>query len=168
MLSQFTDKNGRATLADYIKIKKIYSIGRLDFDSEGLLLLTDDGTLKHALANPINKVEKTYLVQAEGIAKKPALNQLQTGIVLKDGKAKALKVKMLYKQPSFVWKRTPPIRSRKNIPTCWLEITINEGRNRQVRRMLAHVGLPVLRLIRLSIGEYKLNDLAVGEQQVLT
>ncbi len=167
VLSQFTDEEGRKTLADYIKIKKIYSIGRLDFDSEGLMLLTDDGKLKHKLANPKHKVDKVYLVQVEGIAKKPALDLLRNGITLKDGKAKAVQVKMRLKKPGFVWKREPPIRQRKNSPTSWIEITINEGRNRQVRRMMAHVGLPVLRLIRLSIGDYKLNNLALGAHAVL-
>jgi len=167
VLSQFTDENGRQTLADYISIKKIYSIGRLDYDSEGLMLLTDDGKLKHKLANPKHKVDKVYLVQVEGVAKKPALDKLRQGIILKDGKAKAVQVKMLFKKPAFVWKREPPIRQRKNSPTSWVEITINEGRNRQVRRMMAHVGLPVLRLIRLSIGEYRLNDLKLGTHEIL-
>lgn len=168
VLSQFTDDQGRKTLADFIKIKNIYSIGRLDFDSEGLMLLTDDGKLKHKLANPKHKVDKVYLVQVEGVAKKPVLDNLRNGIILKDGKAKAVMVKMLFKKPPFVWKREPPIRQRKNSPTCWIEITINEGRNRQVRRMMANVGLPVLRLIRLSIGEYKLNDLELGEYNILS
>ncbi|MCF6319118.1 MAG: pseudouridine synthase [Proteobacteria bacterium] len=167
VLSQFTDENGRQTLADYIDIKNIYSIGRLDYDSEGLMLLTDDGKLKNKLANPKHKVDKVYLVQVEGIAKKPALNKLTKGIVLKDGFAKAVSVKMLLKQPGFVWKRQPPIRQRKNSPTSWLEITINEGRNRQVRRMMANIGLPVLRLIRLSVGEYKLDKLPLGEHKIL-
>ncbi len=167
VLSQFTDDRGRQTLADYISIKKIYSIGRLDYDSEGLMLLTDDGKLKHKLANPKYKVDKVYLVQVEGVAKKPALNNLRNGITLKDGKAKAVKVKMFLKKPAFVWTREPPIRQRKNSPTSWIEITINEGRNRQVRRMMANVGLPVLRLIRLSIGDYKLNDLALAAHKVL-
>lgn len=167
VLSQFTDNNGRQTLADYIAIKHIYSIGRLDYDSEGLMLLTDDGRLKNNLANPKKKVNKVYLVQVEGLAKKPALDKLRKGIVLKDGPAKAVAVKMLMKQPEFVWEREPPIRYRKNDVTSWLEITINEGRNRQVRRMLAHVDLPVLRLIRLSIGDYKLANLGLGQHKVL-
>jgi 23S rRNA pseudouridine2457 synthase len=167
VLSQFTDEQGRQTLADFIKIKDVYSIGRLDYDSEGLMLLTDDGRLKHKLANPKHKVDKVYLVQVEGVAKKSALDDLRNGITLKDGKAKAVKVKMLFKKPAFVWKREPPIRQRKNSPTSWIEISINEGRNRQVRRMMAHVGLPVLRLIRLSIGDYKLSDLALGAHAVL-
>lgn len=167
VLSQFTDENGRVTLADYINIKKIYSIGRLDYDSEGLMLLTDDGRLKNNLANPKKKVNKVYLVQVEGVAKKQNLDILRSGITLKDGPAKAVAVKMLMKQPDFVWKREPPIRYRQNSPTAWLKITINEGRNRQVRRMLAHVNLPVLRLIRLSIGDYQLGDLALGEHKVL-
>lgn len=167
VLSQFTDDNGRKTLADFISIKKIYSIGRLDYDSEGLMLLTDDGKLKHKLANPKYKVDKVYLVQVEGLAKKPALDKLKNGITLKDGKAKAQRIKILFKQPGFVWKRNPPIRQRKNSPTSWIEITINEGRNRQVRRMMAHVELPVLRLIRLSIGDYKLDDLKPEEHKIL-
>lgn len=167
VLSQFTDEQGRPTLADYIKIKDVYSIGRLDYDSEGLMLLTDDGKLKHQLANPKHKVDKVYLVQVEGVAKKQDLDKLRQGITLKDGFAKAIDVKFLFKKPAFVWKREPPIRQRKNSPTSWVEITINEGRNRQVRRMMAHIGLPVLRLIRLSIGEYKLEDLALGAHKVL-
>ncbi len=167
VLSQFTDENDRKTLADYIDIKKIYSIGRLDYDSEGLMLLTDDGKLKHKLANPKHKVNKVYLVQVEGLAKKPALDSLRKGVILKDGSAQAVNISLLAKQPDFVWKRDPPIRFRKNDVTTWLEITINEGRNRQVRRMMAHVGLPVLRLIRISVGDYKLNDLQLGKYTVL-
>lgn len=167
VLSQFTDENGRQTLADFIDIKKIYSIGRLDYDSEGLMLLTDDGKLKHKLANPKHKVNKVYLVQVEGLAKRPAIDALKKGVVLKDGPAKAVQVKLLIKQPEFVWKRDPPIRFRKNDVTSWLEITINQGRNRQVRRMMANIGLPVLRLIRLSIGNYKLNNLDIGQHKVL-
>jgi len=167
VLSQFTDEKGRQTLADFIKIKKIYAIGRLDYDSEGLMLLTDDGKLKNNLANPKKKVNKVYLLQVEGVAKKPELDQLRKGVKLKDGMAQALHINTLFKQPSFVWKREPPIRQRKNSPTSWLEITINEGRNRQVRRMMAHVGLPVLRLIRLSIGDYQLHGLASGEHKIL-
>jgi len=167
VLSQFTDEQDRQTLANYISIKKIYSIGRLDYDSEGLMLLTDDGKLKNKLASPKHKVNKVYLIQVEGLAKKSALDSLRKGVLLKGGNAKAVKVKMLFKQPEFVWKREPPIRQRKNSPTSWLEITINEGRNRQVRRMMAHVGLPVLRLIRTSIGEYKLGHLSLGEHKIL-
>ena len=167
VLSQFTDTSGRATLSDYITIKKIYSIGRLDYDSEGLMLLTDDGRLKHNLSNPSNKVDKVYLVQVEGLAKAPQLNQIRKGVMLKDGKAYATSTRLLLKQPDYLWKREPPIRFRKNSPTSWVEITINEGRNRQVRRMMAHVGLPVLRLIRLKIGPYELNQLAKGEYTIL-
>jgi 23S rRNA pseudouridine2457 synthase len=167
VLSQFTDELGRATLADFIDIKKIYAIGRLDYDSEGLMLLTDDGKLKHKIANPKNKVDKVYLIQVEGIAKKIELDRLRQGIVLKDGKAQAQCIKLLHKQPQFLWKRQPPIRQRLNSPTSWLEITINEGRNRQVRRMLAHVGLPVLRLIRTQIGNYHLHKLKLGESTIV-
>lgn len=167
VLSQFTDNSGRATLSDYINIKNIYSIGRLDYDSEGLMLLTDDGRLKHNLSNPSKKVDKVYLVQVEGLAKAPQLNLLRKGIMLKDGHAQAVSVKVLLKQPDFVWKREPPIRYRKTSPTSWVEITINEGRNRQIRRMMAKVGLPVLRLIRLQIGHYKLTQLTTGQYKVL-
>lgn len=167
VLSQFTDETGRQTLAEFINIKNIYSIGRLDYDSEGLMLLTDDGKLKHKLASPKQKVNKVYIIQVEGLAKKPALDALRNGVVLKDGPAKAIKITLLLKQPSFLWKREPPIRFRKNDVTSWLEITINEGRNRQIRRMMAHVDLPVLRLIRISIGEYKLGSLELGKYKVL-
>ncbi|MCF6287919.1 MAG: pseudouridine synthase [Proteobacteria bacterium] len=163
VLSQFTDEHGRETLADYIDIKKIYAIGRLDFDSEGLLLLTDDGKLKNNLASPQKKVNKVYLVQVEGIAKKPILDKLKHGVRLKDGKAQAVSIKLVLQQPEFIWSRKPPIRQRQNIPTSWVEITINTGRNRQVRRMLAHIGLPVLRLIRTQIGPYKLDNLINGQ-----
>lgn len=167
VLSQFTDDQGRMTLADYIRIKKVYAIGRLDYDSEGLMLLTDDGQLKNKLAHPKNKVNKVYLIQVEGIAKKSTLDSLRKGVLLKDGKAKAVAINLLAKQPTFVWKRTPPIRHRQNNPTSWLKITINEGRNRQVRRMMAHVGLPVLRLIRTQIGDFKLDGLQNSEYTVL-
>lgn len=167
VLSQFTDENGRQTLADFIGIKNIYSIGRLDYDSEGLMLLTDDGKLKHKLANPKHKVNKVYLVQVEGLAKKLDIEALKKGVILKDGPAKAVQIILLNEQPNFVWQRDPPIRYRKNDVTSWLEITINEGRNRQVRRMMAHVGLPVLRLIRISIGEYKLGSLKLGKYNIL-
>ncbi len=167
VLSQFTDENGRQTLANYIPLKKVYSIGRLDYDSEGLMLLTDDGKLKNQIASPKYKVNKVYLVQVEGIAKRSSLNTLLKGVLLKDGLTKAIKIKSVLKQPEFIWKREPPIRQRKNSPTSWVEITINEGKNRQVRRMMAHIGLPVLRLIRLSIGNYHLDDLALGQFKLL-
>lgn len=167
VLSQFTDENGRQTLADFIAIKKIYSIGRLDFDSEGLMLLTDDGKLKNNLANPKKKVNKIYLVQVEGITKKVDLEKLTKGVKLKDGYAKAIATKRVVKQPEFIWRREPPIRKRLNSPTSWVEVTINEGRNRQVRRMMAHIGFPVLRLIRTQIGEYKLNTLQNGQHKIL-
>lgn len=168
VLSQFTDEHGRQTLSDFIDIKKIYSIGRLDYDSEGLMLLTDDGKLKNNLANPKKKVNKIYLAQVEGIAKKPDLDKLKKGVVLKDGKAQAVSIKLILKQPDFIWKRDPPIRYRQNSPTSWIEIIINEGRNRQVRRMMAHIGLPVLRLIRTQIGDYKLGTLENGKHRVLS
>ena len=168
VLSQFTDPNQRQTLANFIDLPNVYAIGRLDYDSEGLLLLTDDGQLKHQLAHPKQKVNKVYLVQVEGVARKPSLDLLRKGVELKDGIAKAVSVQLQLKQPAFVWKRNPPIRQRKNIPTSWVEIVINEGRNRQVRRMMAHVGLPVLRLIRTQIGDFKLGDLPGGKYQIIT
>ncbi len=163
VLTQFTDSGGRrTTLKDYIDIPKIYPAGRLDKDSEGLLLLTDDGKLQHHISDPKHKQEKTYCVQVENIPDEKALDKLRHGITLNDGPCKPAIVKRI-DEPHFIWPRTPPIRVRKNIPDCWLEITISEGRNRQVRRMTAAINHPTLRLIRTRIGNYTLDKLQPGE-----
>lgn len=163
VLSQFTDGEGRATLADYISAPGFRVAGRLDYDSEGLLLLTDDGRLQQQIANPKHKKDKTYLVQVEGEVTDEALAQLGSGLQLKDGPtlpARALKV-----TAPQLWPRVPPVRERKTIPDSWLELTIREGRNRQVRRMTAAVGFPTLRLIRLSIDRWRLDDMQPGEHR---
>ena len=141
VLSQFTDPVGRATLADFITVKNVYAAGRLDYDSEGLILLTDDGRLQARISHPQSRLPKTYRVQVEGIADVSHTAGLQAGCQLKDGPAKAIAAQLI-KEPSALWPRIPPIRARKSIPTSWVEITIDEGRNRQVRRMTAAVGLP--------------------------
>ena len=161
VLSQFTDPDGRSTLADYIREPDVYAAGRLDYDSEGLLLLTNDGQLQHQIAHPRNKLPKTYWVQVEGAIDDEAVAALRQGVVLKDGKTAPAKAQHL-PEPA-VWPRTPPIRERKSIPTSWVELTIKEGRNRQVRRMTAAVGFPTLRLIRVAIGSWRLDALQPGE-----
>ncbi len=162
VLCQFTDDQNRETLADYIKQKNIYAAGRLDRDSEGLLILTDDGKLQHKITDPKNKMEKTYWVQVEGEVSKKAITQLQKGVTLKDGLTKPAKAKII-SEPENLWDRNPPIRDRKNIPTSWLQLSITEGRNRQVRRMTAAVGFPTLRLIRYSIGDWAIDGISNGE-----
>ena len=166
VLSQFTDSSGRNTLADYITIKNVYAAGRLDRDSEGLLLLTDDGKLQNKIAHPRGKLAKHYWVQVEGEVKDHAVQQLKAGVQLKDGTTAPAEVRFI-DEPANLWLRTPPIRVRKSIPTQWLEIIIREGKNRQIRRMTAAVGNPTLRLIRFRIGDWNLGQLGSGEFKVL-
>jgi len=166
VLCQFTDNEGRATLADYIKEKNVYAAGRLDRDSEGLLNLTDDGKLQNKITDPKHKLEKTYLAQVEGEVTQEAIKQLQNGIKLKDGMTRPAKARII-DEPEWLWLRTPPIRERQNIPTSWVELKISEGKNRQVRRMTAAVGFPTLRLIRRRVGEWELGDLQPGESKLV-
>lgn len=166
-LCQFTDGEGRDTLANLLpagRYKDYYPAGRLDLDSEGLLILTNDGSLQHRISHPSQKLEKTYWVQVEGDITQEAIAQLEAGVTLKDGKTKPAKAKKIT-PPQHLWERNPPVRERKNIPTSWLSLTISEGKNRQVRRMTAAVNFPTLRLIRVAIGPWHLGDLAPGSYQ---
>lgn len=160
-LCQFTDQEGRATLADFVPVPDVYPAGRLDYDSEGLVVLTDAGFLQHRIADPRHKLTKTYWVQVEGDPAPEALVALARGVDLKDGRTRPAQVRRLH-DPD-VWPRHPPIRERKNIPTAWLALTLTEGRNRQVRRMTAAVGHPTLRLIRWEVGPWSLGGLAPGQ-----
>jgi 23S rRNA pseudouridine2457 synthase len=164
VLSQFTTDSDKSVLADYIDIPGVYCAGRLDYDSEGLLILTDDGRLQQRIANPAYEKEKGYWVQVEGEPGEEHLEALRRGVVLKDGKTRPAKVEQI-EMPN-IGPRTPPIRERKNIPTSWLNLVITEGRNRQVRRMTAHIGYPTLRLIRYRVGDWTLGDTAVGDYVV--
>ena len=166
VLSQFTDDGNRPTLADFIDQPGIYPAGRLDFDSEGLLLLTDDGRLQARIAEPRNKVSKIYWAQVEGTPRRHHLETLMSGVTLKDGLAHALDAACIGTPPAL-WSRDPPIRVRKTVPDAWLRIEIAQGRNRQVRRMTAAVGLPTLRLVRFAVGGWTLDGLAPGEFRVI-
>lgn len=161
VLSQFTDAAGRATLADYLSAPGFRAAGRLDYDSEGLLLLTDDGALQQQIANPRHKLWKTYRVQVEGEIDERALAALAVGVELKDGLTLPARARRI--DAPELWQRNPPVRSRQSIPDSWLELSIREGRNRQVRRMTAAVGFPTLRLVRVRIGDWELGQLAPGE-----
>ncbi|MEE2929631.1 MAG: pseudouridine synthase [Pseudomonadota bacterium] len=166
VLSQFTDKGNegtpRQTLSDFISVPGVYAAGRLDRDSEGLLVLTDNGRLQAQISNPRNKTPKTYWAQVEGLPDDAGLERLRTGLDLKDGRTAPAKVEQI-DVPTDLWPRTPPIRVRKTIPACWIAITLTEGRNRQVRRMTAAIGHPTLRLIRYKIGNWSLDGLQSGE-----
>lgn len=162
VLCQFTDKEGRATLADYVDVPGVYAAGRLDYDSEGLVALTNSGKLQSLISDPANKFPKTYLVQVEGEPDEASLDKLRKGVLLKDGMTKPAQVELLGVEPE-IWPRVPPIRFRKSVADSWLKITITEGKNRQVRRMTAAVGHPALRLIRVSIGGFELGGLKPGE-----
>lgn len=172
VLCQFTDQQNnsakppRQTLADWIPLERVYPAGRLDYDSEGLLLLTGDGSLQHRIASPTRKMPKTYWVQVEGDITEKALSKLAAGVALKDGRTRPAKAVRM-KDPK-VWPRVPPVRHRESVPTSWIELTLTEGKNRQVRRMTAAVGFPTLRLIRYRIGDWTLDNLAPGEYRVLT
>lgn len=162
VLCQFTDKEGRATLADYLPFPGVYAAGRLDYDSEGLVVLTNEGRLQNLITDPRCKLPKTYLVQVEGLPHDDALRKLRQGVLLKDGVTLPAEVE-IEGEPSSLWPRVPPIRFRKTVPETWLRITLFEGRNRQVRRMTASVGHPALRLIRIQVGPWGLGNMRPGE-----
>ncbi|AHX14942.1 23S rRNA pseudouridylate synthase [Dyella jiangningensis] len=166
VLCQFRDPDGRPTLAEYVRQKDVYAAGRLDHDSEGLLLLTDDGALAHKLTDPRHKEPKTYLVQVDGQITDDAIAALRRGVTLNDGPTLPAGAEHAA-EPEWLWPRDPPVRFRKLIPTSWLRITLREGRNRQVRRMTAAVGFPTLRLIRERVGPYALDGLGLGETRVI-
>lgn len=169
VLTQFTDEHGRATLKDLVSVPDVYPVGRLDFDSEGLLLLTDDKQLQHRLSDPRYKVPKTYWAQVESLPTAEALERLRQGVQIKEGFTLPAEVRALDEAATAdLWPRTPPIRYRASIPTSWLELTISQGMNRQVRKMCAAVGLPCLRLVRVALGELTLNEIPAGHWRDLT
>ncbi len=167
VLSRFSDAEGRATLADFVDVPDVYPAGRLDYDSEGLILLTDDGRLQARLSQPGSGIHKTYLAQVEGLPTNDQLQRLERGVSLKDGRARAVSARAV-EAPAWLWERDPPIRYRASVPDAWMEITLTEGRNRQVRRMTAAVGLPTLRLIRRAVGPFNLDGLRPGERRTLS
>lgn len=166
MLTQFTDSGGRLTLADFIPVRNVYAAGRLDADAEGLLVLTDDGALQARIADPRHKLAKLYRVQVEGIPTDAALRQMATGLNLGDFRTRPCSVRRIG-EPQDIWERNPPIRYRAAIPTSWVEIVLQEGKNRQVKRMTARVGFPTLRLIRWAVGDWTLEGLAPGQWREL-
>lgn len=165
VLCQFTGGAGRRTLADFVTVKGVYPAGRLDYDSEGLVLLTDEGTLQARIADPRHRMKKTYLAQVERVPDDKALARLRRGVKLRDGITAPAGARLVT-EPDWLWPREPPIRYRRNVPTAWLEITLTEGRNRQVRRMTAAVGHPTLRLVRVRIDAWSLDRLRPGEWEV--
>lgn len=165
VLCQFTDREGRRTLADFVDVPNVYPAGRLDYDSEGLLLLTDDGALQKRIADPRHRMAKRYLVQVEHIPAEAALARLRRGVELRDGVTAPAEVRVV-DAPDWLWPREPPIRVRRHIPDAWIEIVLHEGRNRQVRRMTAAVGHPTLRLVRVAIGAWSLGNLQPGAWRV--
>ncbi len=166
VICQFSPHEKHKNLSEFISIKNVYAAGRLDHDSEGLLLLTDDGKLQNKISSPKNKMKKTYWVQVDKEITEEAIAQLKKGVLLKDGKTKPAQARMI-SEPDKLWPRDPPVRFRKNIPTSWLELTISEGRNRQVRRMTAAVGFPTLRLIRSNIGDWNVKAIKQGEYKII-
>ncbi len=166
VICKFSPEPGRPTLADFIRVPGVYPAGRLDTDSEGLLLLTDDGALQARIANPRHKLAKTYWAQVEGVPTAEALAALRHGVDLRDFTTQPAEARLI-DEPANLWPRDPPIRHRAKIPTAWIELTIREGKNRQVRRMTAHVGFPTLRLVRARIGRVEVVGLAPGEWRAI-
>ncbi len=167
VLSQFRESGEKETLAAHFRDPSLRVAGRLDYDSEGLLLLTDDGALVQRITHPRSKMPKTYWAQVEGVPDEPELDILRQGVTLKDGPARPAKVRRMA-EPEGLWPRNPPIRHRASVPDCWLEITLREGRNRQVRRMTAAIGHPTLRLVRVRVGDWRVDGLAPGEQREIS
>lgn len=165
VLCQFSPDGSHRTLSEFLPIPAVYPAGRLDLDSEGLLLLTDDGRLQHRISDPRHKLPKTYWVQVEGTVTQEALDRLRAGVLLNDGRTRPASVDVM--DAPALWPRDPPIRVRKHIPDSWLALTIREGRNRQVRRMTAAVGLPTLRLVRWSVGPWELGSLLPGDYRII-